>query len=625
MLETSAAFRPAITGTARRMHIRVPIRITAQGLTMGTLTPSAGMISRADGTFAEPQTVTQEFSGVTALQNLVLTFPEDGYPVELTVAILSNESEVYRQELRDNAEPRVELSGFTVYYPDTVTITATRLSAAGKTLSVEEVLPGYADTWTEDDITELSVQMQADFSALSLPYGSATLAIDNTDRRFDPQNRFGLFQMLEEGQPIPIELGVQTAGGTEYVPLGTYFQHDEGWRQADAGMTIKWSLVDICGLIAAKNFIPPSPLPETMGGWLTAILSQLGQAFAGRVIVDEITAGMAMTAAQEDVSGKSCGDILCWLCQASGTYPRADAATGHLRIARVADSGNLYLLDNLSAKPSHAVNDRVGTITFTLSQDETVTLGGNASFVQQSADVQNPFITEHVRAVQAAQNILAGYGGMKISLSGRGDPSSEIGDRAALEIGERQYLQGWIKSQTFEFSGGIMKDCKTELLQSDGFAYAYSATLTASGLWIAPRGASSLRVILVGGGEYGAAEEGGAGGKIWFGTIPINRGQRFDVIIGEGGTSTAPGGQTIFGAYTSDSGERFDPCYTDAISGLDFGRANVARPPWHSGDGGAQGVNGGSGTIILYWNLDPEWFEGEWYFAGDIFAGEAQA
>ena len=625
MINVSPNFHAAITGTARRMHIRVPIRITAPGLVMGTLTPSSGELSGAGGVFANPQTVTQEFSGVTVLQNIVLTF-EDSYPVDLTVSVISAGDVVYTAIITGNADPRIEVTGFTVFYPDTITITATVWSEEGEAMSSPDVLPGYSATWTEDDLTAMRVQMQADFSALSLPCGTAELTLDNTDGIFDPQALGSLFLSIEEGQPVPVEVGVDLGGSIEYVPLGTFFQHNGGWRQADSGMTVKWTLVDICGLLSDVNFVVPETLPTTMGEWMTVILAHLGESFADRVVIDDVTAGMAMTATAEEVEAKSCGDILLWLCQACGVYPCADASTGNLRLAKVWNTGNLYELDNLSASPSRAINDKVGDIIYTLADDETITIGGNASFMAQTAKIDNPFIREKNRAIASAQNLLAAYGGTKISLIGRGDPSSEIGDRAALEVGDRQYIWGWIKSQTFEFSDGVMKGCRVEMLQSDGFSFDYTATLIGDGVWFSPRGASSLRVILVGGGDYGATADGGAGGKIWYGTIPVNRGQRFDVVIGDGGTSGTPGGtQTIFGAYTSENGTRYDPAYTDAVSGLDFGKSNVPRPPFHSGDGGAQGVNGGTGTVILYWNLDPEWAEGEWYFAGDIYAGEAQA
>jgi hypothetical protein len=625
MIDVSAGYTPAITGTARRMHIRVPIRITAPGLEMGTLIPASGDLSDADGNFSSPQTVTQEFSGVTVLQNIVLTFA-NSYPVDLTVSVSSAGDVVYSQTITGNTDPRIEVTGFTVFYPDKITITATKWSAALEPMASPDVLPGYSATWTEDNLTELRVQMQADFSALSLPCGTAELTLDNTDGTFDPQALGSLFLSIEEGQPVPVELGVELADSSiEYIPVGTYFQHNGGWRQADSGLTVRWTLVDICGLLSDVNFVAPETLPETMGGWMSAILAHLGESFANRVVIDDVTAGMQMTATAEDVDGKSCGDILLWLCQACGVYPCADASTGNLRIKRVGNTGNLYDLDNLSSSPSRAINDKVGNIVFTLGEDETITVGGNSSFMAQTAKIDNPFIREKNRAIASAQNLLAAYGGTKISLAGRGNPSSEIGDRAALEVGKDRYVWGWIKSQSFEFSNGVMQNCKVELLQSDGFDFAYSATLTGSGVWFSPRGASSLRVILVGGGDYGATADGGVGGKIWFSTIPVNRGQRFDVVIGAGGTSSTAAGQTLFGAYTSDSGERYDPAYTDAISGLEFGKSNVPRPPFHSGDGGAQGVNGGAGTVILYWNLDPEWAEGEWYFAGDIYAGEAQA
>src|SRR5699024_12301198 len=49
---------------------------------------------------------------------------------------------------------------------------------------------------------------------------------------------------------------------------------------------LEWSLVDIVGLIADREYIPPATLPATLGGWVASIVAQLGTNFAQRYRVD---------------------------------------------------------------------------------------------------------------------------------------------------------------------------------------------------------------------------------------------------------------------------------------------------------------------------------------------------
>lgn len=96
-------------------------------------------------------------------------------------------------------------------------------------------------------------------------------------------------------------------------------------------MTIAWSMVDIIGLLADRTFLPPASLPTTLSGWIGALVAQLGENFKSRYHVDPNYADAPVTANDvTDVTGKKCGEILRWVCQASGTWPRADAETGDL-------------------------------------------------------------------------------------------------------------------------------------------------------------------------------------------------------------------------------------------------------------------------------------------------------
>ena len=685
MIETTDAFRAALTGDVRRTRIRVPVRITDPDVQYGIITATApaavsrlsdlkdgvtalhdnyatleqdrwvldgtmgileddyswdgevGFVSSAfsgeDGAFASPQNVFMYISGVTALRALTVAFPTadyDGYATSLSVSVYQGSTAYYTKTIIDNKDPIVALTGFAVYNPDRIMLRINAWSLPNRRARVAEIYPGYAADWTEKDVTAANVRMQASVSSLTLPYGTASLTIDNSSRLFDPRNKNGLFEALEERQPVPLELGVVLPGGsTEYVPVGTYYQHNRGWSTGDSGMTMRWSLVDIIGLLTDTAFSVPATLPTTLEGWVAALCVSLGTAFASRYTVDADYASTAVTATAEAVEGRSCGDILRWLCQFTGTFARADQETGNLAVEPMWSQGNEYTLDNINDYPTISANDDLATITFRLESGDYV-VSGNTSTSSNNVTVDNPFVTTQAQALETARHILVAYGGERTSVTGRGDPSSEIGDVATVQLDKSNATTGRLISMTLDYSSGMLRNCKAEFLQADGtYLYENREIITESGTWTAPSGVTELSLVLVGGGSAGGrGEEGtyytslialhagwnygyrgasgpdGPGGKVWHDTVHINPGQSFTVSIGSGGvqneaTEIVDGGDTTFGAYSSANGRVYSPSYTDAASGSAYGRTGVSAPVDGTGDGGAGGYGGGAGSVYM--------------------------
>lgn len=591
-------------------------------------------LSGADGAFSPAQSVTLGISGVSALQAVCVSFsdqPDDGVPEDYTLEVLNGDTAFYTETVTGNTATSLVLFGFTVYTPTAIRVTVTKWSLPYRRMRVLEIYPGYLTTWTQKNVTAAAVQMQAAISGLQLPYGTATLTIDNTDRMFDPRNKSGLFQSLEERQAVPLELGIDLEDGTtEYLPVGTYYQHDNGWKTADSGMTMRWSLVDIIGLLSGRSFVAPTTLPTTLSAWVEELVGQLGDSFRTLYTVDESVASQSVTASTADVDGQNCGDILRWLCQISGTFARADAETGYLAVEPLWSQGNEQTLADLTDIPVLLANENVGSIIFKVGSSEMV-VSGNTSTSANTVNVSNPFIKTEAAALTAAQNILSSYGGNKITTNGRGDPSSEIGDVVTVQLDKANAATGRLLSQSFDYSGGVLRNCKSELLQSNGAElYENREVITESGTWTAPAGVTALTVILIGGGQaggkghwgttapddlfsmhegwnygnYGAAGDTGTGGLVWYATIPINDGQSFNVSIGSGGTyrgttATVDGEPTTFGAYSSANGRVYNPAFTDIASGSAYARTGVEAPAEHSGDGGKGGYGGGPGRTLI--------------------------
>ena len=594
------------------------------------------VLSGEDGTFPTEVYAEVTFSNVSILQACSVFFSTnepDGVPEDFIVSIMSNGEPIYNQLFVGNKATKVEVTGFTVCDPTAVRITISKWSLAGRRARIAEIIPGLYEEWTEDMLASLDIQMRGNFACLAIPYGVCTLRMDNLDRRFEPRNKSGVFQSIEDRQAIPVTLGVQLEdGSTEWKKAGVFYQANGGWKTGNNDITMQWDLVDIVGLVAQREFIAPATLPTTLGGWLAAIVAQLGANFASKWHVDPAYENIAVTAnSAEDVNGKKCGDILRFACMASGTWPRADAETGYLTAEPFWNQGNKLDLDNMSIYPIMKANDDLAALIFKLydGSDTTYVVSGNSTSSSETLTISNPFIHTEAQALTAAKQILSQYGGMKLETIGRGDPSSEIGDVDTVWLDESSATTGRRMEQSFSFSGGVLKDCKSVLLQADGsFMFESSALIKSSGQWTPPAGVTQLRLIIGQGGQGGSAgadggmativksheslspdqpmvrDSGaiGSGGKIWTGVVNVNAGQAIDVYIGKGGKATAygvpgeMGEESTFGVYSSANGKVYSPSYTDIASGNSYGRSGVLKPLAGSSDGGAQGEGGIDGT-----------------------------
>lgn len=574
--------------------------------TVGQMSYIGNVLSGTDGTFATPPWVELQFSGVSVLQACSVYFPGndyDGLPEDFTVEVKQGGTAYHTRTYTGNTASSVSLEGFTVNNPDAIRVSVTKWSRPGRRMRVVEIVPGVYEGWDGGMIAEFNVKQQGNIAATALPYGTCTLKIDNLSRRFEPRSKNGIFQSIEERQGIDVSLGVRLADGTdEYKRLGIFYQYSGGWKTGDNGLTMQWNLVDIIGLLANREFLVPSTLPTTLGGWIGALAAQLGVNFQNRWHVDPNYTALPVTVrTADDLQGKSCGDILRWVCQATGTWPRADASTGDLTAEPLWSEGNKVTLDNLNGYPVMKANRDVAALIFTLNDgaDTKYIVSGNATSSSETVSIDNPFIKTEAQALAAARLILSTYGGNVLDLTGRGDPSSEIGDVETVWLDESQATTARLTMQTFQFSNGVMQGCQSQLLQADGsFLYQGREVITSPGTWKAPVGKKSLRVILVGKGGNGtggtdgtwecAGNDGtdGLGGLVWAGTININDQQAFEVSFGK---------DTVFGAYSSANGKRYNNGYTDVASGDSFARTGVKYPRPGTGDGGAKGLGGVKG------------------------------
>ena len=364
----------------------------------------------------------------------------DGVPSDFKIEVKQGGTAYFTQEFSGNTASQIHLDGFTVYNPDAIRVTVTKWSIPRRRIRVPEIIPGLLEQWTGRMIAEFSLKHQGDVSCMTLPYGTCTIKMDNLDRRFEPRSKNGVFQSIEERQGIPVSLGVQLEDGSvEYKSVGVFYQYSGGWKTGDNGVTMQWDLVDIVGLLADREFMPPSSLPTTLSGWIAALVAQLGENFENMYTVDpDYSNATVSVRSAEDVVGMTCGDILRYVCMATGTWPRADAETGYLAAEPMWNQGSKITLSNLVNYPTMKANNDIAAIIFTLNDGNNTQyiVSGNSTASSETKSVQNPFIKTIEQALSAARAILSTYGGNKLEIVGRGDPASEIGDVDVVWLNE---------------------------------------------------------------------------------------------------------------------------------------------------------------------------------------------
>lgn len=590
------------------------------------------VLSGADGAFEGTVYAELVFSNVSILQACSVYFsddPVDGVAEDFRVAVLSGDAEIYSKSFTGNRSTSVSLLDFTVYDPTAVRVYVTKWTLPERRVRVLDIVPGIYEEWDLSSIASLDVQMRGNFADLALPYGTANLRIKNTDRRFEPFTRAGIFKSIEERQRIPIFLGPLLPDGTaEYAPVGVFYQKSGGWTTGQNDMYIDWALVDICGLLADRTFVPPETLPTTLGGWFECFAGQLGDNFRDQWLVDPDYIDLPVTVnSAEHLNNRTCGALIRFACMATGTWPRADQETGKLTAEPLWKQGSKVTLNQLYDYPVKSANDALATLTVKLydgtEDGTTVIISGNSTSSSKTLSIDNPFLHTAEAANTAARQILSQYGGIKLEADSRGDPATEIGDVDTIWISRSEAKTGRRMEQSFKISGGVLKQNRNVWLQADGsFLFENRVVLTGSGTWTVPAGVTEVRLVLVGGGQGGSHgqpgyfETGGTrdeitggqdgetgltghGGRVWSGVVGVNPGTDYAYACGAGGAKStvygvagSEGGDTTFGAHSSANGQAYDPSFTDLASGSAYGRPGVEVPVDGTGDGGAGGQGG---------------------------------
>lgn len=616
-----------------------------------------------EGVFSVTPYLEVMIEDMEVLQAITLAFSsyeENGWPAVFTVQLYSGASLLHEISVEDNTKGTVILSGFTVNYPTRLRLTVQKWSLPYRRVRIPHVLIGLYETWGTDVIQMVDIYTEVTFSGLNIPYSSCTIAVENKDHRFAPYAPDSLFDSIEDRQSVVVRLGIRlTDGTTEWLPAGTYYQQSGGWSLQD--LTVTWELLDIVGMLVKRKFVVPAILPTTLSGWLEAILVSLGGNFADRFIVDDDVANTPMTATEDAVKGRMCGELLRFACMATQTWPRQDFATGKLRVGKlIRTEGNRITLDNMAEPPRMQANDDIADLTFQLDEGE-VTFAGSNTESEVSLSVDNPFIHTVADAKVAYVSCMFEYGGKSFRVIHRGNPSTECGDIQSVDTQFRSTISARLYKQQLALQDGVMVRMPSYLVQtSNDSLYANKVVLTGSGNWTAPV-AATIRVTVISGGNGGMGGGGGVrkssgagnfsifdpddtegsiggpGGKVFIMEMATTLGQVYAYSCGAGGAGGAggavryngslgeEGGNTTFGAADSANGRVYANGIMDVQSGTVYAQKGPDNGQSNTGSYGSGGIGGQAGEngIRYYYKASEDDIGYRWRDKSDPQPGEA--
>lgn len=622
-------------------------------------------ICDANGYFSTNPWIEIYFSGVSIIQVMTVTFSEalqDGVGEEFTLQFYGGDD---RNILLDtikvtgNTDLDCYAGGYKVYYPTKVRLTINKWSIGYRRVRIEQFLIGIYGDWDEKSLSMLDIYTESTFSGLSLPYSTCMFEAYNKKNLFDPFNPNGLFESIQERQAVTAKIGVRLEDGTvEWIPCGTYYQQSGGgWELQD--LTIRFTLLDIIGMLVKKKFIVPDVLPTTFRGWIEAIMASISEKLVDQYRID--SSNVTLTANREDVEDKRCGEILRFACMATNTWARQEMSTGKLWISKIeTTTGNKITLDNMYSYPVMSENEQIADITFHLNtvyeneedkkeSEETlksVTFPGTNTESEISLSINNPFIHTVEDARKAMISCFLSYGGKEFQVIHRGNPTSETGDIQSIDTQFLTTVSARLYKQQLKFEDGVMRNMPSFFVQSpNDTTYSNKIILTGGGTWTATV-SGLIKVTLISGGTGGqgggggvdkysgtapwtpqdepdtTGGSGGAGGRVFIAEVQVYSGQQLPYSCGTGGRGGAggeikqngeygeQGGDSSFSTYTTEHGTYYVNGLMDVQSGAVYAQAGAkagGKVTGSYGTGGTGGTQGGNGMV--YYDLTPYHYE----------------
>jgi hypothetical protein len=288
-----------------------------------------------------------------------------------------------------------------------------------------------------------------------------------------------------------------------------------------------------------------------------------------------------------------------------------DNSTSHLK-----DSANLVGTLTFDGNATCSVSFQYGTDNGTTSTSSTQSGVATGQTVTQSITGLSPG-TKYFYRAKSVNSFGTSYGALRSFIT---KPEAVTGQN--VTAGDGTNLIKWIPGSG-QYQGYVTTYIRSSTvtcpatLSSGTFVYSGPGTpdaevFTTNSNWTAPASVTSVNYLIVGGGGGASSGGGGAGGYVT-GTVAVNGGGTYAIVVGAGGAGADPngsrggdGGESSFGgtivALGGGGGGKWNQDANGASAGLNGsggggGSHADSGPPWYSQAGYGtlgQGFNGSS-------------------------------
>lgn len=196
--------------------------------------------SDGNGDFATSPVLTVSHVPRPVRSMKVVGYEVDGiveYPVDFEIRLYEGGDLVHTETVTGNDSVKWSLEGIEHLGVTSQELEISKWSEGGRCAKVLEFFTSIQETYYDDMIHEIRLLEERDVKDGAVPVGAISsneveVVLDNADRRFDEGNEASrLRDLLRPNRRIRPYIGLELDGGTEWVPLGTFFASQWNVRQ----------------------------------------------------------------------------------------------------------------------------------------------------------------------------------------------------------------------------------------------------------------------------------------------------------------------------------------------------------------------------------------------------------
>ncbi|AVX21589.1 hypothetical protein SAMN02745885_01662 [Carboxydocella sporoproducens DSM 16521] len=218
-------------------------------------------LADAGGYFSQPYpTLTVSFFGRPITRLTVVGDSKRGeYPADFTIRLYNGTTLLYTEQVTGNTQINwAKTLGAPVTQANKMELEISRWSHPGRQVKITEFYTSISEIYEGEDLISIYLLEEREVSNSSLPVGNIsaneiTVKLNNASRKFDADNKQSpLYQLLKPNRRIRAWLGAPLEGGTEWVPLGTFWSGD--WKAPRDEVYVETTGRDRLELLSKSTF-----------------------------------------------------------------------------------------------------------------------------------------------------------------------------------------------------------------------------------------------------------------------------------------------------------------------------------------------------------------------------------